>query len=80
MFFLFKIEIKRTMKIIILSIVFILFFANKSKANNWMTSFEEARKVAIATNKLILVDFGQIGVDLVRKWIQNLGVMLRLRR
>lgn len=77
MFFLFKIEIKRTMKKIILSI---LFFANKSKANNWMTSFEEARKVAIATNKLILVDFGQIGVDLVRKWIQNLGVMLRLRR
>ena len=45
------------MKKIILPFVFLLLFTNKSNANQWMTSFEDAKKLAIATNKLILVDF-----------------------
>ena len=34
-----------------------LCFLNKSIANNWYTSFDEAKKMALATNKLLLVDF-----------------------
>jgi thiol-disulfide isomerase/thioredoxin len=45
------------MKKITLSLILILLFSSKSNANQWMTSFEDARKIAIATNKLILVDF-----------------------
>lgn len=38
-------------------IVLTLCFALSAKATNWLTSFEEAQKIALATNKLILVDF-----------------------
>jgi len=30
---------------------------NNANANNWLTSLDEAKKMALATNKLILVDF-----------------------
>lgn len=45
------------MKKIILPFIFLLLFTNESNANEWMTSFKDAQKLAIATNKLILVDF-----------------------
>lgn len=32
-------------------------FLNKSNADNWYSSFDEAQKIALATNKLLLVDF-----------------------
>lgn len=32
-------------------------FSFKSQATQWMSSFEDAQKMAIATNKLILIDF-----------------------
>ena len=42
----------------ILTIISFFFFINASvKADNWFYSFEEAQKVALASNKLILVDF-----------------------
>ena len=33
---------------------------NTALANNWMTSFEEAKKLALASDKLVLVDFWAI--------------------
>ncbi|WP_405607427.1 thioredoxin family protein [Polaribacter sp. Asnod1-A03] len=48
------------MKKIIVSLVFVFTFINKSNATQWMSSFEDARKMAISTNKLILVDFWAI--------------------
>ncbi|MBQ0768369.1 MAG: thioredoxin family protein, partial [Bizionia sp.] len=30
---------------------------NTLKADNWLSSFEDAKKIALATNKLVLVDF-----------------------
>jgi thiol-disulfide isomerase/thioredoxin len=45
------------MKKIILPFLFLLLFSNNAKATQWMTSFEDAQKIAIATNKFILVDF-----------------------
>lgn len=46
------------MKKTFLAILFLLIVNNKVNANNqWLTSFEDAKKIAIATNKLILVDF-----------------------
>ncbi|WP_417881771.1 thioredoxin family protein [Xanthomarina gelatinilytica] len=40
-------------------IVFIVFISGFQlvKAENWLTSFDEAKKLAVATNKLLLVDF-----------------------
>ena len=29
---------------------------NNANANNWLTSLDEAKKMALATNKLILVE------------------------
>lgn len=45
------------MKKIILPFTFLLLFTNSLKADQWMTSFEDAQKIAVATNKFILVDF-----------------------
>ncbi|WP_298883636.1 thioredoxin domain-containing protein [uncultured Polaribacter sp.] len=45
------------MKKLILPFIFLLLFTNNAKASQWMTSFEDAQKIAIATNKFILVDF-----------------------
>ena len=41
---------------VILVITF-LFGSNVIKADNWLYSFDDAKKLAVATNKLILVDF-----------------------
>ncbi|MHB0755870.1 thioredoxin family protein [Polaribacter sp. M15] len=43
-------------KNVFLYLIFSLFF-NTVNANTWMTSYEDAKKLALATNKLILVDF-----------------------
>lgn len=43
-------------KRIIITLITLLFISNV-KADNWMTSLEDAKKLAVATNKLILVDF-----------------------
>ena len=40
-----------------LLIIALLFGSNLVKADNWLYSLEDAKKMAIATNKLILVDF-----------------------
>jgi len=40
-----------------LLIIALLFGSNLVKADNWIYSLEDAKKMAIATNKLILVDF-----------------------
>ncbi|WP_299002591.1 thioredoxin family protein [uncultured Tenacibaculum sp.] len=45
------------MKKIILSIVFFAAVIQQSNATQWMTSFEDAKKLSIATNKLIVIDF-----------------------
>lgn len=45
------------MRNLFLIVIISLCFLNKSKANNWYTSFDEAKKIALATNKLLLVDF-----------------------
>ena len=67
------------MKKIILPFIFLLLFTNESNANEWMTSFKDAQKLAIATNKLILVDFGQLGVGLAKEWIPNLGILQKYK-
>ena len=41
---------------VVLVITF-LFGSNVIKADNWLYSFDDAKKLAVATNKLILVDF-----------------------
>ena len=38
-------------------VVFIMLVSTIVKADNWMYSLEDAKKLAVATNKLILVDF-----------------------
>lgn len=38
-------------------IVFVLMLGQISQANNWLRDFEAAKKMALATNKLVLVDF-----------------------
>lgn len=43
-------------KRIVFALIALLFVSNV-KADNWMTSLEDAKKMAVATNKLILVDF-----------------------
>ena len=40
-----------------LVVIALLFGSNQVKADNWLYSLEDAKKMAIATNKLILVDF-----------------------
>lgn len=40
-----------------LILIFILLVSTQGSASNWMTSYENAQKLAIATNKLIVVDF-----------------------
>ena len=40
-----------------LLVIALLFGSNLVKADNWLYSLEDAKKMAIATNKLILVDF-----------------------
>ncbi len=45
------------MKKIILSVVFFVAVIQQSNATQWMTSFEDAKKLSIATNKLIVIDF-----------------------
>ncbi|MEE9409241.1 MAG: thioredoxin domain-containing protein [Polaribacter sp.] len=45
------------MKKLILSFVLLFALNQQVKATQWMTSFEDAKKLAVATNKLILVDF-----------------------
>jgi thiol-disulfide isomerase/thioredoxin len=44
-------------KIILTFILILLFNINNCNAHEWITSFEDAQKLAISTNKLILVDF-----------------------
>lgn len=43
-------------KTILICLTFLLSISSV-KATNWMTSYEDAQKLAIATNKLILIDF-----------------------
>lgn len=45
------------MKKIFFSVVLILTMVQQSNATQWMTSFEDAKKLSIATNKLIIIDF-----------------------
>ncbi|WP_369049282.1 thioredoxin family protein [Tenacibaculum sp. UWU-22] len=45
------------MKKLLIAILLIVFLPQKIKATHWLTSFEDAQKLAIATNKLIVVDF-----------------------
>ncbi|WP_370398476.1 thioredoxin family protein [Tenacibaculum dicentrarchi] len=45
------------MKKIILTFVLLISISQHAKATTWMTSFEDAKKLSIATNKLILIDF-----------------------
>lgn len=45
------------MKRVLLSSIICLLFSINTSANQWMTSFEDAQKIAMATNKFILVDF-----------------------
>lgn len=45
------------MKKIFFSILLFVAVVQKSNATQWMTSFEDAKKLSIATNKLILIDF-----------------------
>ena len=45
------------MKKILLPLAFLLLLSNQTKATQWMTSFEDAQKLAVATNKFILIDF-----------------------
>jgi thiol-disulfide isomerase/thioredoxin len=45
------------MKKILLLLLFTVFISKNLNATQWMTSYEDARKIAIATNKFILVDF-----------------------
>lgn len=44
------------MKKVILALIFSAFFVVKSNAQ-WMSSYDDAQKLAIATNKMILIDF-----------------------
>lgn len=44
------------MKKLIIAMLYI-FIAQQTYATQWMTSFEEAKRMSIATNKLILIDF-----------------------
>lgn len=43
-------------------IIFFFFLSSQILSATEVSSFEEARKMALATNKLIVVDFGQLGV------------------
>ncbi|MFI1770936.1 thioredoxin family protein [Thalassobellus citreus] len=45
------------MKKILLILIILLVNIQKVSADNWMTSFEEAKKIALATDKFLLVDF-----------------------
>jgi thiol-disulfide isomerase/thioredoxin len=45
------------MKKTLLLLLFTVFISKNLNATQWMTSYEDARKIAIATNKFILVDF-----------------------
>ncbi|GAA3785612.1 hypothetical protein GCM10022271_17660 [Corallibacter vietnamensis] len=45
------------MKQLFIALFLCLFSFNTIQADNWLHSFEEAKKLAIATNKLVLVDF-----------------------
>lgn len=45
------------MKILISFIVFLSINTNLNESSSWMTDFEDAKKLAIASNRLILVDF-----------------------
>lgn len=45
------------MKKHILSIVLLVMAIQQSNATQWMTSFDDAKKLSIATNKLIIIDF-----------------------
>lgn len=40
-----------------LSLVLFVVVIQQTNATNWMTSFEDAKKLSIATNKLIIIDF-----------------------
>jgi len=41
----------------IFALLILLFLNKTAKADNWITSFDDAQKLALATNKLMLVDF-----------------------
>ncbi|MCF2873990.1 MULTISPECIES: thioredoxin family protein [unclassified Tenacibaculum] len=45
------------MKKLFITAVFFISIIQKGNATQWMTSFEDAKKMSIATNKLILIDF-----------------------
>lgn len=45
------------MKNIIIALVIFLSFGRSVEANNWLEDFESAKKIALATDKLILVNF-----------------------
>lgn len=45
------------MKKVLLLLLITLLTSNQINADNWMTSLKDAKKLALATNKLILVDF-----------------------
>lgn len=48
------------MKKLLIVLVITLFAFQNVKADNWMMSFEDAQKIALATDKLLLVDFWAI--------------------
>ena len=45
------------MKKSLIFLIIVLLSSNSLKADNWLSSFEDAKKIALATNKLVLVDF-----------------------
>lgn len=45
------------MKNTLLTFILVLLFSINSNATNWITSLENAKKLSIATNKMIVVDF-----------------------
>jgi len=45
------------MKKSLVLLIIVLLSLNTLKADNWLNSFEDAKKIALATNKLVLVDF-----------------------
>ncbi|WP_418645568.1 thioredoxin family protein [Tenacibaculum insulae] len=45
------------MKKIIITTFFLITVIQQSNATHWMTSFKDAKKLSVATNKLILIDF-----------------------
>ena len=45
------------MKKIIITSLLLITITQQANATHWMTSFKDAKKLSVATNKLILIDF-----------------------